>query len=141
VPTFQWNMLLNYSTLKMEAAGSVEISATSYQTTVCHIPEDCNLNAHHWENSKFHKFVGEAIGGVAPEQISQHTITQWDNQEWWTIKKVVTPASVHHLEITADALYVVLLSLPLYYFPDKHVGTPFPSHWWICHNRRTETLH
>lgn len=124
----------------MEAAGSVEISATSYQTTKCHIPEDCNLNVHHWENSKLHKFVGPVNAGVAPEQIPQHTITQWDNQEWWTIKKVVTPASVHHLEITVDALYVVLLSLPLYYFPDKNVellSLPFGE----SATTHTETLH
>jgi len=69
-------MLLHYSTLRMEAAGFVEISATSYQTTMCHIQEDCILNIHRWENSKFHKFVGQANGGVASEQIPQHTITQ-----------------------------------------------------------------
>ena len=56
----------------MEAAGSMEIFATSYQTAMCHIPEDCNHNVHHRENSKFHKFIGHANGSVAPKKIPQH---------------------------------------------------------------------
>jgi hypothetical protein len=47
IPRFPRKVLLHYSTLNMEAAGSVVILASSYKTTMYHIAEDCNLGVHY----------------------------------------------------------------------------------------------
>jgi hypothetical protein len=42
-----------FSTLKMEAANSFEISVYNYQTTLRHIPKDSYLYSHRPENSEY----------------------------------------------------------------------------------------
>lgn len=39
--------------MKMEAAVPFETLVPVYQTTRCHIPDDCNPNIHNCENVKF----------------------------------------------------------------------------------------
>lgn len=46
--------LLHCSTLKMEAAISLQNVVTFYQTTQCHIPEDNAIHIHCHENLKSH---------------------------------------------------------------------------------------
>jgi hypothetical protein len=45
----------------MEAASFFVMLVPIYRTTWCHIPEDCNLNAHYCENLKSYQHM--SLGG------------------------------------------------------------------------------
>lgn len=44
------NLFLDYLTLKIKGLQSFRTSVNTYQSTQCIIPEDLNLQQHHWEN-------------------------------------------------------------------------------------------
>lgn len=43
--------------LEVKAAGSSKILLMIYERVQRHIPEDCNLHRHCWENLKFHEVI------------------------------------------------------------------------------------